>query len=63
VLRSSLLNKSIVDTLVMGKDKWFRHTIGIALLALVIRKVLIGREAMRVVGECKAQIDVENMVS
>lgn len=47
----------------MSKNSWFRHAIGLILLALVVRKVLIGREAMRVVDECQSQIEVFKMVS
>lgn len=46
----------------MAKRTWLRHTFGIVLLASILRKVLIGHEAMKTVNECKSQVSAINMV-
>jgi hypothetical protein len=45
------------------KSGWIRRSLGIVLLALIMRKVFTGYEAMQTVKECKDQVATDYMVS
>lgn len=46
-----------------GKARSWLHLILMTILALVLRKVYLGHEAMTVVRQCRSQVGVEALVS